>query len=435
MDILTKPLNSFSFDDIVAFAKENHQEGVQLDYKETFPDKEKLSQLITAFSNTQGGIIIVGIKENRDNGYPSKFEGIEDGRYDEFFEQIVGNISPIPKCEFYKTLSKEGKVFALIRVFEGDETPYYPHNDSNIWIRTGSIKKAIDVASPEHVELLFRKSERAELGRMQNRERADFNYRAFLKNAEKERLREIEVEKEGYRLKKSRLEDDDTLPPFKSQIAQNPLGSNVAMLTIYIQPYYPHSQFVRPRDIEPIVQESEERNSHYTFPSRQTTWNSITEGMISFNWDNRDGEISCQQVFANGLTYTANDILRNRPEHGTYTHLAWFTSQLYVTLKGTKNILTKFGYQGSLIGQISIQGIQGHKVYSIIERMFGDTNTSVFDHRSWPLEIDTQILNDDDKLKGYIADISRDIHWSFGYKDLQKSINVGVLTKKGYFKE
>lgn len=435
MDIFTKPLTSLSFDDIVNFAKENYQEGVQLEYKEIFPDKDKLSQLIAAFSNTQGGVIIIGIKENRDNGYPAKYDGIADNHIDELFAQIVGNISPIPKCEFHKTNAKAGKVFILIRVYEGDETPYYPHNDSNIWFRTGSIKKAVEIASPEHIELLFRKAERAELGRIHNHDRADFNYQAFLKNAEKERLKEIDIEKENYQLAKRRLEDGDTMPPFKSQIVKNPLGSNAAMFTVLLQPYYPHSQFVRPRDIEPIIQESEARNSHYTFPSRQVNWNSITEGMITFNWNKHDGEIDCQQVFANGLVYTGHDVLRNDPQHGIYTHLAWFTSQLYVTLKGAKNILTKFGYQGSLIGELKILGILGHKVYPIIESMFGGINTSVFEYKSWSINIDTRMLYDDQKLKDYVTDASRDIHWSFGYKDIQKNINVEVLTEKRYFQE
>lgn len=435
MNILTQPLNSFTFSDIVAFAKENHQEGVELDYKESLPDKEKLSQLVAAFANTRGGVIIVGIKENRENGRPAKYEGVDDGHHDEFIAQVIGNISPIPVYEFHKTDAKEGKVFLLIRVFEGDETPYYPHNDSNIWIRTGSIKKAVDIVSPEHAELLYKKAERAEMVRIRNRDRANFNYQTFLKDAEKDRLKRIEVEKEKYQLQKSRLEDGDTMPPFKSQIVQSPLGSNVAMLTILLQPYYPHGQFVRPRDIESIIQESEAANSGYAFPSRGVRWDSITEGMMHFSWNDRDGSIDCQQVFANGLVYTANDILRVSNELGAETYLSLFSSQLYITLKGAKNILESLGYQGSLIGQMEVQGLQGHRVHSIVPSMFGDVNTSVFEHRSWPINLDTRVLANESELREYVVDVSRDVHWSFGYKDLQKHINVKLLEDKRYFQD
>ena len=186
MDIISKPLASFSFDNIVAFAKENNQEGVQLDYKEELPDKKKLSQLVAAFANTRGGVIVVGVKENRENGRPAKWEGIRDDHHDEFVAQVIGNISPLPSYEFHKTDDKDGKVFVLIRVFEGNQTPYYPHNDSNIWIRTGSIKKSVEIALPEHAELLFKKTDRAENGRHQNIILANKNYEAFLQSAENE---------------------------------------------------------------------------------------------------------------------------------------------------------------------------------------------------------------------------------------------------------
>jgi hypothetical protein len=157
--------------------------------------------------------------------------------------------------------------------------------------------------------------------------------------------------------------------------------------------------------------------------------------MIHFNWNSRDGEIDCQQVFANGLVYTANDVLRSSPDQGIYTHLAWFTSQLYITLKGAKNIFEKLGYQGSLVGYIEVQGLQGYKVHAIVQSMFGDVNISVFDHRSWPINLNTRILANEQELKEFVVDISRDIHWSFGYKDLQKSINVAYLEQKNYFSE
>lgn len=405
MDILTKPLENFSFDNIVSFAKENHQEDVQLDYKEQFPDKEKLAQLVVAFANTRGGVIIVGIKENRENGRPVKFEGIEDGRHEEFIAQVISNISPIPGYETSKTNAHDGKIFFLIRVFEGSETPYYCHNDSNIWIRTGSTKKPVAIASPEHAELLFRKSERSHLKREQNKKLAWSNYVTFLKDAE--------------RKKQKKNQDNKAV--------------NSPLLSFVLQPFYPHTELIRPLNLEPIIQQSEMENKHTSFPTRAVSWNSVQEGMIHFNLSDFETKINCQQVFANGLLFNAKTVVRENLENGIHTHLAWVASQLYVTLKGAKNILEKLGYQGTLLGEIKLEGIENVTVFPMGNMWEFENGFSVFEERLWPIKLDTRKLSNEVALREYVVDVVRDVHWTFGFKELQRGITVERLDKDGYF--
>ncbi len=433
MDLLTKSLNSFSFEDIVAFQKQNHPEGTELDYKKDFPDKG-LAKIIASLANTRGGVIILGIEEDEKTGLPIGADGIVPGKHEDRVYQFVGNINPIPKIVCNTTNEVNGKVFVLIRVFEGDETPYYAHNDSNIWIRTGNICKPIDIVSPEGAELLFKKSERAEMGRMQNRDAAESNLQSFLKRAEKQRLREIEIEKENYETKKRQHEDGDNFPPFKSQIVQSPIGQKVSLLKILVQPYYPHGEFIRPLDIEPIILEARSRNAIYEFPANQM-YESITEGMVYFDWSRGDGEVQSQQIFANGLGYSVHDVLRPTREGRPVTHLGWLAGEVYITLVGMKKILEKFGYQGTLIGKVSIDNIEGVIINPIIERMFPDNKTSVFAHRTWPLRLDTRILSESEKLQEYVTELVRDIHWSFGYKDVSRQITMKYLFEKGYLKE
>lgn len=100
-----------------------------------------------------------------------------------------------------------------------------------------------------------------------------------------------------------------------------------------------------------------------------------------------------------------------------------------------KKILEKFGYQGTLIGKVSIDNIEGVIINPIIERMFPDNKTSVFAHRTWPLRLDTRILSESEKLQEYVTELVRDIHWSFGYKDVSRQITMKYLFEKGYLKE
>lgn len=433
MEILTKSLSSLTYDDIVTFSKEKNPEGIQLDYKKEFPDKG-LAKIIASFANTRGGIIIIGIEEDEKTGIPINADGLLQGKHEDRIYQYIGNITPIPKVECFTTNEKGGRVFVLIRVYEGIETPYYVYNDNNIWIRTGNVSKQIDIVSPEGNNLLFKKRERAEIWRIDNCNSANTNYEAFLKKAEKERIKEREIELENYEIKKKQHEDPDSISPFRSQIVGENLGSSVSMLKIIIQPFFQQEGFVRPLDIEPIIYESRSRNTIYEFPGLNN-FESISEGMISFGWVRSDGEITCQQIFANGLVFSANDILRPS-KNGPATHLGWFTGELYITLLGMKKIIEKFGYRGSIIGEISVENIEGVIISPITGTMWlGEEKTSAFNRRSWQIILDTQILFDEDKLKSYVTEITRDIHWSFGYKDIQKKITTDYLVKEGYLKE
>jgi len=435
MKLLSKPASSITYDEVVEFAKENHPEGVELDYKKEPPDKDKLSQLVAAFANTRGGLIIIGVEENRENGRPIKWEGVKDDHYDELSAQVIGNISPIPNFEFHKTEAKNGKVFILIRVFEGDETPYYPHNDSNIWIRTGSIKKSVDIASPEHIELLFKKNEKAMSYRQLNEEIAFKNYQDFLSNAEAERLNEIKEEKEADRLRRIQHEDGDQMPPFKSRIIQQKLGSNASMLTIILQPHNPYKQLIKPLDMEIIIRESVEENSLYSFPILAGHWDSMNNGMNHFSWNRFSGQINCQQIFANGLTFSSHDVFRKNEQEGDYTHLAWFVSQLFITLNGTRNILSKLGYQGSIDGEMKLELPKGTKVVPCFDNALRDNDVkSISSKYSWKIKIDTKILNNEEELKEFVTHFVRNIYWTFGYKEMQKGITASKLENAGYIK-
>lgn len=434
MNILTEPLNNISYLDVKNFVKENHPEGVQLDYKELFPDKEKLSQLVAAFANTRGGLIIIGVGENRTNGRPTKADGIDDGRHDEFVAQVLGNISPIPAYEFHKTDEQGGKVFVLIRIFEGSETPYYPHNDSNIWIRTGSIKKSVEIASPEHIDLLFRKTERAEHSRTRNKNLAQKNYEAFLRFAEIERQKERENEKQEYLDHQQNHEDGNLMEPFESRLPGEPLGSDIATLTILLQPYYPHGQMVRPLETESIIFESEASNEYYSFPRRRESWLSIQEGMLQFLWSRLNGSINCQQVFANGLVYSCTDVLRNTTEQGRHTLLSSFVSQLYIILRGTNNVLNRLGYQGTLVGEMTVDGLEGVNVVPAVSSShLISSRVSIFNSKSWPIEISTTVLSDEKALRKWVVEISKDIHWTFQLDNHLSSHSIERFESERFF--
>ena len=94
MTIFTKPINGNILPNVIAFCEQDIGESVNLDYKKDFPSSG-LEKTISAFANTFGGVIIIGV-EDKDSKPKPPFEGIEykDRLEERVWNIIVDNIYP-----------------------------------------------------------------------------------------------------------------------------------------------------------------------------------------------------------------------------------------------------------------------------------------------------------------------------------------------------
>jgi predicted HTH transcriptional regulator len=196
MRILTTPIEDITFADIVGFCQEKQIEGTELDYKKDLSEKG-LAKHIAAFSNTRGGIMIIGVEEDSKTGVPLKWEGVDnDGKLIDRIHQYAANVTPLPSYTVRVTDEVNGKVFLLLRILEGDSTPYYVRNRSDIWVRLGNISTQ---ASPEDLQRLIGKKEQAAQARAFFISRAEEVSLAALKRAERERRRLVAEDQERRR--------------------------------------------------------------------------------------------------------------------------------------------------------------------------------------------------------------------------------------------
>jgi hypothetical protein len=407
MDILNKSIVSITFEDVVSFCKEGVPEGIQIDYKENFPTKG-FSKHLASFSNTRGGVIIIGVKENPKTGLPEVWDGIvNDAHKIESIHQNATNVQPIPAYTIHVTNEVEGKCFVLIRIYGGDNTPYYVQNDSNTWVRTGSVSQPIDIASPDGLELLFGKREKSKKARELCIRIGEETYTAALEREDKKRCRLIE---------------EDERAGKNSGYYQKKLGLESLMCRIAIQPYFPVNALANPRDIKANLDQIKFASRHYSFP--RENMEAIPQGLLHFDYS-YNGYIESQQIYGQGMIFRHFDAV-DVEENGKKTVRLWrVIGNFFAIMQFAKSFYGKFNYQGSLRGFISLENM----VDVFVTRLkpsgrsyFEGDKQSFISAYKWEVDTDTQILNDPIEFKKYFFSFIREIYWHFGYEDVSDEL-------------
>lgn len=438
MELLNKSISSFSFDDVVTFCKKGYPEGIQLDYKRELPLKG-LAKHFAAFSNTRGGVIIVGVEEDKKTGKPIAWNGIKNEvKLIDRIHQIASNVEAIPFYEVHITDEKNRNIFLLIRIFEGDRTPYYVQNDPNLWVRTGNISKPIDIASPDYTEILYGKKSEAEFTRNIYIDRTNQIYNAALERAERERQRLITKEKDEFERKKQQdiKETSNTTLKYSSRYIQNKLGTNVSMLTLVAQPFYPQKALITLLDLLNMIDQIKVQTRFGDeFPSLKME--PIQNGLLRFNWSEYDGEIECEQLYSNGLVFLSVDVLRPDERGQLHVYLYNVASFFIVFIKVLGNFYRHLNYQGRIIGCILLKDVANIWINRI--RLSGwdvwGNKRSLLSTYKWDLELDTSTLNNDLELQEYFFEKIKEIYWSFGYEPEQEQLYKDYLKDIGLLVE
>jgi predicted HTH transcriptional regulator len=103
-------------------------ESQQLDFKYCISDSRKIARTLSAFSNSDGGILLIGV---RDNG---SIAGI---RSDEEYYMIETAASLFCKPEISVAIKQhlaDGKTILEVEVRKGDKKPYYSKGEDGKWL-------------------------------------------------------------------------------------------------------------------------------------------------------------------------------------------------------------------------------------------------------------------------------------------------------------
>jgi hypothetical protein len=164
MSLWYKNLENITFGDVESFCLQMNPEGYRLDYKGEWPND--LSKLVSAFANTLGGLILLGVAADKKNNVPiwppqglASTIGIQERIIASCRDQIYPPIRPLIS-PVLPNPHAAGIDVVVIRV---DESPEAPHAvKGKVYERTGNQNYPYDIANIDRIEMLLRRRGRVE---------------------------------------------------------------------------------------------------------------------------------------------------------------------------------------------------------------------------------------------------------------------------------
>jgi predicted HTH transcriptional regulator len=127
-------------------------ENQQLDFKFEISDSRKIAKTLVAFSNTDGGTLLIGVKDN------GKIAGV---RSDEEFFMVQAAAGMYCKPEIFfesKRWTVDGKTVLEINIPKGADYPYFAQTEPDQWIAYLRVKDENIQATPVHLKVWKNKS-------------------------------------------------------------------------------------------------------------------------------------------------------------------------------------------------------------------------------------------------------------------------------------
>lgn len=122
-------------------------EDQQLDFKFEISDSKKIAKTLVAFSNTDGGTLLIGVK---DNGNISGVRSEEEF----YMVQAAASMYCKPEVSFEsRRWVVDGKSVLEIIIPKGENYPYFAKNESNKWLAYVRVKDENILATTIHLKV------------------------------------------------------------------------------------------------------------------------------------------------------------------------------------------------------------------------------------------------------------------------------------------
>lgn len=183
--LFNKPFHDVTFNDVADFCRRGLPEGKQLDYKYMLPkNHEKFAKTIASFANAMGGMIIVGVQDDKNDKPKPPFAGIPyHEKMRNCIEDIIQtHIDPVVFVDINICVSKTGeRMFILINIPQSNLTPHLVGKLKRAYVRTGQSSRPEAIVHPDKLPWLLDHRQKSERLRHILHDKAESHFDNYLK--------------------------------------------------------------------------------------------------------------------------------------------------------------------------------------------------------------------------------------------------------------
>lgn len=391
MAIFTKGLGDITYDEVVAFCEQGIAEGVNLDYKKEFPPEGwRLAKTISAFANTFGGVVIIGV-EDEDSRPKPPYEGIDDadGLGLRVENIVLDNIYPPVFPQIRVCPPADGKTFVIVRVPQSNDTPHAIYNKTKVYIRTGDRNMPEGLATIERLDWL------------RNRRQKSEDLRERLAREARERYENI-----------------------CKSIQVNIKGDQ---LTLSSSPLFPLEPLLSVEDIETTVRQIQAPSvATRSFPRLEGGMRPVQDGAVSFS----ERIIVREEVKLRLIDYYLEVnrfgvVLFKEHIQGREIYLNSLTKLLTASFEGIADFYKEVGFWGLIELVLRLEEMLGASFVPLTargqhvsERPINITDDTLV----WKVETTVAGLSDPVARQAILIDLFKKIAWSFGWKQHERAL-------------